>query len=388
MKTHAFNGAQYVDIKKMIQKIVDAGGNGGGVTDHGALTGLGDDDHPLYALKTDVSNHYVLGTDVSNHYATGADVSNHYALKTDVSNHYVLGTDVSNHYALKTDVSNHYALKTDVSNHYATGADVSNNYLPLAGGTMAGNINMGANDILNIGTLWGVTTLNFEVESGGLSTSRFRNPVGTFELDVEGALDVSGNIKVSGTVDGVDVAGLQTDVSNNYALNSDVSNNYVTQSDVSNNYVTQSDVSNNYKFSAALKFGNRNTDSGSAYYDVSELNSGLIGYRAYTMPTSGSIRGVGASWYMSAFSSSGNYTLEVWKAKLGAGGSVICETQTSVTGTGYYQVVATYDSGTYTFDASDMIILYARFEGGLAGSWRQGVANVLVDYDFPEAGGK
>jgi hypothetical protein len=30
---------------------------GGGVTDHGALTGLGDDDHPQYALDTDLSGH-------------------------------------------------------------------------------------------------------------------------------------------------------------------------------------------------------------------------------------------------------------------------------------------------------------------------------------------
>lgn len=34
-----------------------SGGGGGGVTDHGALTGLADDDHPQYATDTDLSIH-------------------------------------------------------------------------------------------------------------------------------------------------------------------------------------------------------------------------------------------------------------------------------------------------------------------------------------------
>lgn len=34
-----------------------SGGGGGGGTDHGELTGLGDDDHPQYALKTDVAGY-------------------------------------------------------------------------------------------------------------------------------------------------------------------------------------------------------------------------------------------------------------------------------------------------------------------------------------------
>lgn len=37
-------------------KTVAAGGGGGGVTDHGALTGLGDDDHPQYLLSNGVRN--------------------------------------------------------------------------------------------------------------------------------------------------------------------------------------------------------------------------------------------------------------------------------------------------------------------------------------------
>lgn len=30
------------------------GAGGGGVSDHGALTGLGDDDHPQYLLRSDI----------------------------------------------------------------------------------------------------------------------------------------------------------------------------------------------------------------------------------------------------------------------------------------------------------------------------------------------
>ena len=43
------------------------GGAGGGVTDHGILTGLGDDDHPQYLLRSDIV------ADVINRIATGID---------------------------------------------------------------------------------------------------------------------------------------------------------------------------------------------------------------------------------------------------------------------------------------------------------------------------
>jgi hypothetical protein len=44
-----YSGAAYVEI-----------GGGGGVTDHGLLTGLADDDHPQYALDTDLGNYQPL----------------------------------------------------------------------------------------------------------------------------------------------------------------------------------------------------------------------------------------------------------------------------------------------------------------------------------------
>jgi hypothetical protein len=47
-----YSGAAYVEI-----------GGGGGVTDHGLLTGLADDDHPQYALDTDLSAHMTDAVD-------------------------------------------------------------------------------------------------------------------------------------------------------------------------------------------------------------------------------------------------------------------------------------------------------------------------------------
>lgn len=53
------------------------GGGGGGVTDHGALTGLGDDDHPQYALDTDLSDHISDATAAHAASAISADPTGH-----------------------------------------------------------------------------------------------------------------------------------------------------------------------------------------------------------------------------------------------------------------------------------------------------------------------
>jgi hypothetical protein len=50
------------------------GGGGAGVTDHGALTGLSDDDHPQYATDTDLSNH-VAAADPHTGYVREADAN-------------------------------------------------------------------------------------------------------------------------------------------------------------------------------------------------------------------------------------------------------------------------------------------------------------------------
>jgi len=66
---------------------------GGGVTDHGALTGLADDDHPQYATDTDLANH-VAAADPHTGYATDTDLSTHVAA-ADPHTGYLKETDVS-----------------------------------------------------------------------------------------------------------------------------------------------------------------------------------------------------------------------------------------------------------------------------------------------------
>lgn len=127
-------------------------------------------------------------------------------------------------------------------------------------------------------------------------------------------------------------------------------------------------------------FGQRNTDTASDYWDVSELNSGLDGYRAYTARKAGCVRGITATWYQSVVSTTGDYTLEVRKAAFKGSGSVLVEEVTAVTTATYYQVIASYAAGTYEFSAGDMIILYGRYENGLTGSWKQGVATLDIEY--------
>jgi hypothetical protein len=50
-----------------------AGGGGGGVTDHGALTGLGDDDHALYALADGTRGTFAAPLGADDNYVTDAE---------------------------------------------------------------------------------------------------------------------------------------------------------------------------------------------------------------------------------------------------------------------------------------------------------------------------
>jgi len=160
--------------------------------------------------------------------------------------------------------------------------------------------------------------------------------------------------------------------------------NGVTDAPISSNWAYDhvNDMDAHHKPRGTLHVGQRNTDSGSDYWDVSELNSGLSGYRAYTMTRAGSIIGFGASFYFTSVSSSGDYELEIYKAtSLGSGGAMLLEEVTAVSSAQYYQVYNTYSSGTYTFAAGDMLVVYGRFTNGLAGSWRQGVGYIELEFD-------
>ena len=54
--------SEYAELNGRLT-ILEAGGGGGGVTDHGALTGLGEDDHPIYLTTGRGDARYVQGTD-------------------------------------------------------------------------------------------------------------------------------------------------------------------------------------------------------------------------------------------------------------------------------------------------------------------------------------
>ena len=76
--------SEYAELNGRLT-ILEAGGGGGGVTDHGALTGLNDDDHPNYLTEARGDARYVQGTDsrltdartptahASTHAAAGSD---------------------------------------------------------------------------------------------------------------------------------------------------------------------------------------------------------------------------------------------------------------------------------------------------------------------------
>jgi hypothetical protein len=82
-------------------------GGGGGVTDHGALTGLSDDDHPQYTTTAEATT--LAGTAVTTHEAA-ADPHTGYATDTDLSNH-AAAADPHTGYQKESekDVANGYA---------------------------------------------------------------------------------------------------------------------------------------------------------------------------------------------------------------------------------------------------------------------------------------
>mgnify|MGYP000909005873 CR=1 FL=1 len=55
--------SEYAELNGRITILEAGGGGGGGVTDHGALTGLGDDDHPIYLTTGRGDARYVQGSD-------------------------------------------------------------------------------------------------------------------------------------------------------------------------------------------------------------------------------------------------------------------------------------------------------------------------------------
>jgi hypothetical protein len=89
------------------------GGGGGGVTDHGALTGLTDDDHPQYVLS---STNSTLSSTVNSHITT-ADI--HFTSGS-LSAYYAASSWVNANYSPTSHSHSQYALTSTLNDHIAS----------------------------------------------------------------------------------------------------------------------------------------------------------------------------------------------------------------------------------------------------------------------------
>jgi len=284
------------------------------------------------------------------------------------------------------------ATTTTLAHSSTTGLDADDHtqYL-LVDGTraMTGNLDMGSNEIDEVTKITRSDgNLTIDLNSDSVERTLYvRNDGalgGTASLSVEDNLSVGDSITVGGTVDGVDILAHSTNADAHHAETHTIVSHDTTATGANLTTLTgggETDL-HYHKPLVAYPFGQRNTDSGSGYWDVPELVSGYAGYRAHTMPFDGSVRALSATYYVSTVTTTGNYELEVYVGVLKAAASVVVQNVTAITTATYYQVNDTYASGTYTFNAGDMIILYGRFASGLTGAWKDGVANLLVEFDL------
>jgi len=154
-------------------------GGGGGVTDHSGLSGLGDNDHPQYLLVADIDDTPVNGETAQ-------------------------------------PISSNWAYDHDVADDHITHAGVS----IIAGAGLSGGGNISASRTINIGAGSGILVspdfIAVDVTDfmANGSINRIVTSTGATAMNAEAnltfdgsTLDVTGDITVSGTVDGVDIAG-------------------------------------------------------------------------------------------------------------------------------------------------------------------------------------
>jgi len=280
---------------------------------------------------------------------------------------------------------------TDGSN--ADSLHIHEAYLELDGtDLMAGNLDMNSNNIDNVGILETneITRVggNLIIDVNSASTLRWvqiRNDgfSGTASLSVETDLTVGGDISLGGTVDGVNIA--------SHASNADahhneshtvVSHSDTTATGANLNTLVGSGITglHSHKERHVIDFGQRNT-GGSDYWDTYTLVSGYAGYRATTVNRAGSVVEFSFTCDLNSVTNPGNFECEIYAGALGASASMIKEEVVAISSTGYIQVSELYTPGTYTFNADDMIALYGRLAGGLTGTWRYGVARIIIEYD-------
>ncbi len=230
--------SQYLDVRPVPDAAINGGGGGGGGTsDHSALSNLDVDDHTQY-LRTDgtrlLTGNLNLGTnDITNvGLVDGVDVS---TLTTNHSSLSNLGSDTHTQYLLAdgtralsgdlnlgtNDITNVGLYNgVDVTDHSALsnlGVDSHTQYLLASGGrTLTGDLNLGTNDITNVGLYNGVDVTDHS------ALSNLGSDTHTQYLLADGTRALSGNLNLGtnditnvGLVDGVDVSTL---TSNHSAL--------------------------------------------------------------------------------------------------------------------------------------------------------------------------
>lgn len=187
--------------KNYVDSAIAAGGGGGGVTDHGALTGLGDDDHTQYALLAGRGTNQVLNggtssgdtlTLSSTSNATKGPVITFGNIVPGTDNTYSLGltgTRFTNLFANAANINGDITINTFRGLHMPSGLADDGSSI----GSGSGSLNALTTGLRNVGL--GKNTLN-------LTTTGFDNTaIGS------GALDVLGTTGNSNTAIGANAGG-------------------------------------------------------------------------------------------------------------------------------------------------------------------------------------
>jgi len=361
----------------------------GAVADHGALSGLSDDDHAIYTKN--VTSHSASGfitttgatsrdlaqspaaVDVGGNFSTTGDIS------TSGGDILVFGTvdgrDVATD-GTKLDTIETNADVTDATNVDAAGAVMESD---LGGGSGFQSYAFGTwstGRTIQGGT--GITLTNGNGVSGNPSVAVDGTVLTDSDFVANGLMTRSsaGNYTsrtlTAGTAisvgNGDGVAGNPTVTFN--GATTDLSN----WGTVGKNEILYYDASNQVQGDSlpgqliAITFGSNNSSSGNLFLRssiASSMTSGVGSTIQTGFGWSGSLVGIALSYQVTAWTS-GGVDCEVNVEDGGAGYTILHSEQTTATGTGDFKQIFTYSPGTHTFSADSLFGV--KFDHNNAGS--------------------